>query len=405
MAFIKNEMKGEKLHRNVKVSALGSFFTDISTEMILPILPTFIVGILKAPTTALGLIEGVAETTASLFKLVSGYISDKLKKRKPIVILGYSFSAIVKPLLAVATSWAFVLFVRFLDRVGKGIRTSPRDALIADSTGKNKGRSFGFHRFMDTLGAVTGTLISFLILKFSLSEINTYRKIFVLSFIPAALAVMILLFGLKEIPISEKEKRDFAKEKTSITKELKLFLFISFIFTLSNFSYAFYLLRAKELGSPDWMLPILYLINTVTYAIISYPAGIISDSVGGKNVLAAGYLLYALTAILFGIVNRQWFPFIGFALYGAFQGITETGSKVVVASLSKSETRGRAYGVYHTTVGLAALPSSLLAGFIWKFFGGKNAFFLGFALATISFVIFLFTMYGKTRTLSKEGKE
>jgi len=392
-------MADERLHKNVKISGWGSLLTDMSTEMIMPVLPTFIVAVLKAPVTALGLIEGIAESTASLLKLASGYISDRIGKRKPLIILGYSFSALVKPLLALATGWIFVLAIRFFDRVGKGIRTSPRDALIADSSGKKKGKPFGFQRFMDTTGAATGSLIAFIILRHFNASINSYRLIFLISFIPALAAVIVLL-GLKEIARTNNPDNKSSIQKPSfktLPRRFKYFLIVSFIFTLSNFSYAFYLIRAKSAGIADWTLPLLYLINTVSYALFAYPSGIASDRLGARNLLGTGYLVYLMTALMFAFIDLSWFPFLGFVLYGLYQALVDTNSRIVVAELSDEETRGTAYGSYHTAVGIAALPSSLFAGIIWQKLGGKASFVYGAILSLIALVMLI--------TISKEKSQ
>ncbi len=379
-----------KIHKNILIMGWASLLTDLSSEMILPVLPIFITTVLGAPKAVLGLIEGIAETTASLLKYYSGKLSDKLEKRKPLVITGYAISTVTKPLLALARNWPFVLAIRFLERTGKGIRTSPRDALIADSGGKKSGRSFGFHRMMDTIGAVLGASVAFFILK----NYSSYRTIFMLSFIPALAAVIVLLLGLKEVQRKSSVSRTVPGFR-GLSKNLKKFILVALVFTLSNISYAFYLTRAKEIGAADYTVPLLYLIFTIVYAILAYPAGRLAEHIASKKLLATGYLVYAITAFLFAFMKTPLLLPVGFVLYGCFHALMDTNSRIVVAGLSDEGERGTAYGAYHTAVGLTALPANILAGFVWDKFKAENLFTIVGIVALLSASLLTVMVKGK----------
>lgn len=381
-----------KKARNVWYMGLASFFTDISSEMIFPILPLFLTTVLKANMAVIRLIEGIAESASALLKLISGWISDKFGKKKPLVITGYSFSAITKPLLALATHWTHVLAVRFLDRVGKGIRTAPRDALIAASVKKNeRGKSFGLHRALDTSGAIIGTLIAFFILQKYLGD--AFRLIFWLSFIPGLIAVLILIFAISDVKGEVKKK--FAFDFKNLNPNLKRFLLIITIFNLANFSYAFFILRARDVGVAVALIPLIYLVYNLFYASFSIPAGKISDKFRRRNVLFIGLLLFSLATLGFAFTATSIMIWILFALYGLFMVVTDGVSRAYVSDLALEEKRGTALGAYHTIVGITVLPANLLGGILWQKINVQAPFIYAAALSSISAVLLLILLRKK----------
>ncbi|MGB9700845.1 MAG: MFS transporter [Thermodesulfobacteriota bacterium] len=372
------------LNRQIFVLGWVSFFTDVSSEMIYPLLPVFLTSVLGASPTFLGLIEGVAEATASLGKLLSGWLSDRWQKRKALVVFGYLLSSVVRPLVALSTSAGQVLIIRFLDRVGKGIRTSPRDALIADSTAEDvHGKSFGFQRAMDHTGAVVGPLISFLLISYFTQN---YRLIFALAFIPAFWAVFILITGVQEKIISPPPAVNPLGKISlkSYSPSLRIFLFAVIIFSLGNSSDAFLILQAKENGVGVAWIPVLWMILHVVKSLSATPGGILSDRWGRKKTIILGWLLYS--AIYFGFAASKspetiW---VLFTVYGLFYGLTEGAERALVADLVPSSGRGTAFGLYNFSVGLSTLPASLLMGFFWEKCGAPFAFTFGACLAILA---------------------
>ncbi|MGQ9700908.1 MAG: MFS transporter [bacterium] len=376
------------LYQNIFALGITSLFTDLSTEMSYAIIPVFLKEVLKAQPVFIGLIEAVAESTASFLKTFSGYISDRLKKRKLFIFIGYSLSAIVKPLLALATQSWHVLVVRFADRFGKGIRTAPRDALIADSTKETYfGRAYGFHRAMDTMGAILGPLLAFIIL--SVSQQN-YRLLFALAFIPGIIAILFIIFGVKEI--TPQAKGVFKFSYSEINPRLKTFFIIMILFTLGNSSDAFLLLRARELGLSVSLIPILWLVFNISYFLWSYPAGVISDRMGRKNTIIFGLLIYTMTYAAMAAnksIMLLWFIFV---MYGMYYGFTEGNLRAFIADLTSTEHRGTIFGIYHTIIGITLLPANIIMGFLWQQFGFTIALSIGAALSfigAISLAVFI----------------
>jgi len=371
------------ISKNVIFLGLVSLFTDISTEMITPLLPLFLSDILRTPKSFIGLIEGVAEATASILKFFSGYISDKLKKRKFIVTIGYGLSSITKPFFGIVSNAYQVLFIRFMDRVGKGIRTSPRDALIADSISKEEhGKAFGFHRAMDTLGAVIGPFLAFIFLPYFN---NNYRSIFLLSAIPAFIAVLIIILFVRESKKIQREKREIIKISfMGLPKEFKFFIFFVILFTLGNSSDAFLILRASSVGINSKMIPILWVFFNIVYTIFSTPFGILSDKYGRKSVITLGLLVYSLVYAGFAFASKPIHIWCLFLTYGIYYAMVEGNFRAYVADIVPSRTRGTAYGIFHTGVGIALLPASLIMGILWEKLGVKVAFLFGSVLAIIS---------------------
>lgn len=378
---VKNKNFFDGLSKNVFILGIGSLLTDISSEMIYPIIPLFLTSVLHAPMSVIGLIESIAESTASILKIFSGWISDKLGKRKPLIVLGYGLSALSKPWLALSGSWMHVLLIRFSDRFGKGIRTSPRDALIADSSScETRGKAFGLHRAMDTVGAAIGPLIAFFVL---LKLENAYRLIFILAAIPGILGFLVLLFFVTE---KKKVKNIDSPEITfrSLDKEFIYFTLICAIFSAGNFSDAFLILRAKELGIKTVFIPLLYFCFNLTYALSAMPAGILSDKIGRGRVIKGGFFLFAFLYSGFALAKNTWTIWLLFIAYGSYYALTEGVQKAMVADLAPPSLRGTAMGTFNFTVGLAGLPASLIAGLLWQYFGAPIAFFYGASLAIIS---------------------
>ncbi len=374
--------EGKKIPSTIRLLGWVSFFTDVSSEMILPILPLFLRNVLRAGMTSIGLIEGLADATASLLKVVSGYFSDRSRRRKPLVVAGYSLSTLVKPMLAAATQWWHVLLVRFTDRVGKGIRTAPRDALIADaSSAHHRGRSFGFHRAMDTAGAIVGTLLAFLVLSL---KAQNYRLVFLLAFVPGALAVLILL-SLREPARETQSQRPVSPAIfLQMGSRYYLLLLLMVFGTFANVSYAFFILRANDLGVASRWIPLIYLVYNVVYAAVAMPVGALSDRRGRVPVLISGYLVMALVMFGFAHATLAVHAWLLFLAYGLVSAVLETVPRAFVADMVGSAARGSGLGLYHTTVGLAALPGSVLFGYLWHHFSARVAFYYGAGVSLVA---------------------
>jgi len=375
---------------SLNILALGftSMLTDVSSEMVFTLLPFFMVNVLGLEMALVGLIEGAAEATASLLKVFSGWFSDKINRRKPFAVLGYSLSAVVKPIFGLATLPFHILAIRIIDRVGKGIRTSPRDALIANSIQSGfRGKAFGLHRSMDTIGAVIGPLLAFI-----LFPIIWYRGVFFASIIPGLLAVILLVFLVKEKknPKITKRVSSITTEFKSLPKDFKIYIIIVGIFAMSNFSYAFFLLRAGELGISARFAPLLYLLFNLVYAIFAFPVGTLADRVGKKFVLMIGYVMFGVTCIGFAIAFSPIHAIILFVAYGMFFAIVDTLQRAIVPDIIKVEHRGTAFGALHMTIGITAFISSLLAGTLWQIYGAFVPFIFG-AIISIASAILLST--------------
>lgn len=376
-----------KIPKNILILGLVSFLTDASSDMIYPVLPLFLSDVLGSSTLFIGLIEGVAESTASILKIFSGWLSDRLGKRKFLVGLGYGLSAMGKPILSVVTAGWHVLLLRFADRFGKGVRTSPRDALIADfSPEERRGLSYGFHRAMDSAGAVVGPLLAFLFLPL-VSE--NYRILFLIASVPAMLAALILVLFVKERKRLKDKVISLAKPKLSrFDPKFKIFLLGVTIFTLGNSSDAFLFLRARGLNIDLVYIPILWLVLNLVYALVALPAGALSDRIGRKNLIISGLLAYTLVYLGFAFATRSSQVWILFGIYGLYYGLANGTMRAYVADLVKEERRASAFGVYHGVVGLTALPASLIFGWLWQSAGVSVAFGFGAGLAFLALLIF-----------------
>jgi MFS family permease len=388
------------LTRNVIVLGFVSLLNDGASEMIYPLLPVFLTAVLGAGPVALGVIEGVAESTASILKLFSGYFSDRVKRRKGWVVAGYSISNVIRPLIAFSTSWLHVLMLRFSDRVGKGLRTSPRDAIIADSTPvESRGLAYGFHRTMDHGGAIIGPLLATGLLLVYHDDLKT---VFLLSFIPGLLAVLLLFIGLKEQPRSAPSGGlNFRAAWAGMPAGFRKYLVIILVFTLGNSTDAFLLLRAQQLGVSIALLPAIWVALHIVKMGFSVPGGVLSDRIGRKKVIVMGWIVYVLVYGGFALANSQWHAWALFMVYGIYFGLTEGVEKALVADFAPSHLRGSAFGLYHLTVGIGALPASLLFGLVWQKFGIVAAFGMGAGLAMLASVM----LAGLEIKRPEEGKE
>jgi len=371
---------------NVLILGLVSFFTDVSSEMIYPLLPLFLTGVLGAGPAFLGIIEGVAESTASLLKLVSGIVSDRMRGRKRLVLFGYSISALMRPLIAIASSPFMVLLVRAGDRVGKGVRTSPRDALIADSVEPAiRGKAYGFHRSMDHAGALVGPLIATGLLVFFAMDV---RSVFWLAAIPGFIAVLLIVWKLREV---ERQSPAGSAVRLSFLPAgpLRRYLLILFLFTLGNSSDAFLLLKAGTLGVPAFRIPLLWAFFHLVKMLSSMPFGALSDRIGRRGVIVAGWCVYSLSYLGYAFAASELHIWLLFAIYGLFYGLTEGVEKAFLADMADPGQRGAAFGWYNFAVGAGALPASLLFGLIWQWAGGVAPFLFGAAFSAVSALLLL----------------
>lgn len=371
---------------NVLILGLVSFLTDMSSEMIYPLLPVFLTTVLGAGPAFLGIIEGVAESTASLLKLVSGIVSDRVRDRKKLVLSGYGISSLARPLIAAATGPVAVLFIRFADRVGKGIRTSPRDALIADSVEPSiRGKAYGFHRSMDHAGAIVGPLAATALLA---TVVTDLRTVFWLSAIPGALTVLLIIFKVRETG-RRRGTSDGGFLRLFPRGQLRNYILILFVFTLGNSSDAFLLLKAGQLGVSPVTIPLLWAWFHVVKMLSTMPFGALSDRIGRRSIIVSGWGVYAFTYIGFAFAATQLHVWLLFTIYGLFYGLTEGTEKALLADMAPAAERGSAFGWYNFSVGIGALPASLLFGFIWQGAGSAAAFGFGAGLALLASVLLL----------------
>jgi MFS family permease len=369
-----------RLGRNVIALGAVSFLTDVSSEMIYPLLPVFLTAVLGANASFIGAIEGAAETTAALLKLASGWWSDRVRKRKPLVVIGYGIASIARPLVAIAQTASQVLVIRVSDRVGKGIRNAPRDALIAESVDPSiRGRAFGFHRAMDNAGGILGPLIAFAVLTWHVAAIRT---VFWLAAIPAVLSVVVLVVFVRDVPRPAAAPAMGAPDLSQpLGARFWRVLGVIFLFTLGNSTDAFLLLRANQLGVPVALAPILWAALHVVKTASNIPGGTLSDRIGRRPTLIAGWLLYAAVYFGFARATAMWQAWALFGVYGIFFGLTEGSERALVADMVGLERRGTAFGWYNLAIGLGALPASLLFGFVWDRAGAPAAFVMGASLA------------------------
>ncbi len=385
---MKQERKMFGFSRNVFFTGLVSFFMDVSSEMIYPLVPLFLANVLGVNKSMIGLIEGIAESTASLLKVFSGWLSDRIGQRKNLMLAGYAISTLSRPVMALAGVWQQVLASRFVDRLGKGIRTAPRDAIIAESTETTHlDRAFSFHRSMDTMGAVVGPAIALLLLKL---HNNNYTMVFWLSMIPGAVAVLIIVAFIKE-----KKRAGVVAERPRLTLKhfdwrVKFFIVIATLFALGNSSDAFLILRAEQAGIPTMVIPAVYLMFNLVYSLSAIPAGIAADRFGMKRIILAGFILFAGLYYGFAVTSTPRAIWLLFGAYGLFMGLTEGIQKAFLATIIPPDFKATAFGVYATAVGLATLPASIIGGLLWDRVSPAATFYFGAATATLSALLFMF---------------
>jgi len=367
------------LPRNVWAVSLTSFLTDISSEMVINILPLFLANVLGVRTSVIGLIEGIAEATASLLKVFSGWLSDRLRARKWLAVGGYGLSALSKPFFYVANTWGAIAATRWADRVGKGIRTAPRDALVADSIDpRQRGLAFGFHRASDTAGAVLGLIIALIVVWVAQSTSlqlgrSTFQTVVLVSLVPAFLAVIALAIGTRDVPVKGQRERPVISFR-GLGKPFLVFMIIVGLFDLGNSSDAFLVLRAQERGlSVVGILGMLITFNLV-YTLVSTPAGSLSDRVGRKRVIVGGWLAYAAIYFGFALAGTGWQVWVLYALYGVYYGLAYGTTRALVADLVPAELRGTAYGTYNAVLGILDFPASVIAGLLWQGVGSWGGF-------------------------------
>ncbi len=382
-----------KLPRTVVSLGVVSLLNDASSEMLYPLLPLFLSQSLGASVAFVGLVEGVAETTASLLKLFSGWLSDRIGRHKALTFWGYALAGATRPLMAVAMAAWQVLFLRFVDRVGKGIRTSPRDALLARACDENiRGMAFGFHRAMDNMGALVGPLLASAVLVFAPEN---YRLVFVLAALPALLSLFVLWFGVQEhqeVVVKQSATKlpsTVANRQSPIAAvpsdlRFRWFLASTFLFTLSNSSDAFLLLRAKGCGVPDAAIPLLWTWLHIVKSAAAMPGGRLSDKIGRTSSIALGWLVYASVYAAFAFSQSPWQIWALFGIYGLYFGLTEGAERALVADLVPEEQRGSGYGTFHFVVGVGMLPASILFGMIWHLLRVEAAFLFGATLAFLA---------------------
>ncbi len=374
----------------VRALALVSLLTDAASEMVYPLLPVFLTTVLGASPATLGLIEGAAESTAAIVKLGSGWLSDRIGRYTPIVLVGYAIATITRPFIGMAQSASQVITLRLIDRTGKGIRGAPRDALLAGAVDASmRGRAFGFHRAADHLGAVIGPLIAWVLLQWVELDLRT---VFVLSAIPGVLAVLTILIAVRDpakVPVSavaDTAPRDTAASEP-MPRNFWSVLAVLLLFTLGNSTDAFLLLRAQQLGVPVAALPLLWAALHVVKSASSVPGGVLSDRVGRRTALLLGWGWFALVYAGFSVADRAWQAWALFLAYGLYFGLVEGAEKALIADLAPPSRRGTAFGWYNAAMGVAALPASVLMGAVWTARGPGPAFMIGAVLAVLSLLL------------------
>ncbi len=380
-----------KIPFNVWILGFVSFFNDIASEMIYPLVPIFLTSVLNAPVTTVGLIEGVAEGMSNIVKFFSGYFSDKVHSRKPFVVAGYSLGAVSKLLIGLAYSWPFVLFARFIDRLGKGVRTSARDSMLLQNTTKdNKGMIFGFHRAMDSAGAIVGPLLALVLLYFLKDDI---RLVFLLAFIPGVIGVILLLLFVKEKKVADGGKKfQFHFKWKELNPNFKFFLLILVIFSLGNSSDAFLILRAKDLGLSTLLVTLAYVLYNIVQAAVATPAGSLADRIGKRKVFAGGLLIFSAVYFAFGLISSSFWIWFLFPIYGLYIAFTDGVSKAYISEFMDERESGTYFGIYQTALGFATFFASFAGGYLWDKFGASSTFYFG---AIMSLLAFLILFYGK----------
>jgi MFS family permease len=389
-----------RLPRNIWVVTATSFLTDISSEMLFNLIPLFLANDLGVGTAIIGLIDGIAETTASLMKIYAGALSDKLGQRKWLAVAGYALSAVSKPFLYLANAWGWVLGVRFADRMGKGIRTAPRDALVADSINeKQRGLAFGIHRAGDTAGAFVGLGLAALIVWLTQAgaaelSVHTFRVVVLASILPAILAVVVLAFGARDVIAARKDTEPARLSLAGMDSRFKIFLFVVVVFTLGNSSDSFIILLGQNRGLDILQIMLMVMTFNLVYASLAGPLGALSDKLGRRRLIIGGWIAYGLVYLGLALSHTGWQVWVLYGLYGIYYGATDGVARALVADIVPVDRRGAAYGLYNAAIGITALPASVIAGLLWQGAGswtglGPSApFFFGAALALLAGILF-----------------
>ena len=377
---------------NILFLGLVSFFADISAEMVYPIIPLYLTSTFGATPALVGLIEGIAESLASLLKVFSGYISDRSQKKKRLAFFGYTTGLIYKIALILATSWVGILVARVIDRIGKGIRTSPRDVMVSESAPANQlGQAFGLHKALDMAGSAIGILLAYFIIQGNLNT-STYKTLFLVSMIPALIGLGLFAFIREQKNHPIKTREPFWKRVGELDNNLKLYLLVAFIFTLGNSSNTFLLLRAKSVGFTDSSVILLYFLYNLSASLLAFPFGKRSDKVGRRRILILGYLVFAFVYLGFGFAYNQIMIVSCFLLYGLYTAMITGVERAYIAEISPSDLKGTMLGIHSTLVGIALLPASLIAGVLWDLFGAVFPFIFGSSLALIAAILLVFFM-------------
>ena len=378
---------------NIIFLGLVSFFADISSEMVYPIIPLYLTAAFGATPLLVGFIEGIAESLASLLKVYSGYLTDKYQKKKPVAFIGYATGLIYKIALLVSTSWTGILISRIIDRIGKGIRTSPRDVMVSESAKEtDRGQAFGIHKALDMLGSAIGIILSYFILLRFKDNTSSYKLIFIISIIPAVIALLMFLFiKEKNTAYPQKERTGFLNQFKNLDQKLKMYLLISMIFTLGNSSNSFLLLRANTAGFDATSVILLYFIYNVTASLLAIPFGRMSDRFGRKNILVTGYIIFAVVYFGFGIADTKMGFMLLFMLYGIYTATTAGVERALITDIAPANLKGTMLGLQQTIVGISLFFASIIFGFLWNNFGSFIPFAFGATLSLISAILLMIT--------------
>lgn len=400
---VKNDLL-KKETRNIVLLGFVSFFADISSEMVYPLIPLYLTAVFGATPALVGLIEGIAESIASLLKVFSGYISDRFQHKKAIAFSGYATGAIYKVALLFAGSWTGILLARVIDRFGKGVRTAPRDVMVSESADKNSmGKAFGIHKMLDMAGSAIGIILACILVK-SIGE-NSYRIVFAVSIIPVLLALCMFIF-IKEKKIRREtvQREHFWKNISQLDGQLKLYLAVTFLFTLGNSSNSFLLLRATNVGFTSSDAILLYFVYNITASILSVPCGKLSDRIGRKKLLVGGYSTFALVYFGFAICNNKILMVLIFVVYGAYTAMTAGVERAFIAEIAPAKLKGTMLGLHSTLAGIALLPASVIAGLLWDSIGAYAPFMYGGIMALISAMILAKKLSYKPKSLMESQK-
>ena len=373
--------------RNVFFLGLISFFTDLSTEMVYPLIPLYLMATLGATPALVGVVEGIAESLASLLKVFSGYISDRFQKKKGLAFWGYAGGVFYKIALLIAGSWVGILTARIIDRTGKGIRTAPRDVLVAESAGDSMGKAFGLHKALDMSGAALGIFITYLLMR-NMPSSDNFRPIFIASLIPALLGLGMFTF-VRQTKNPPAQREPFWKNIKGIDGPLRVYLLVVFLFNLGNSSNAFILIKAKSAGFDDTNVILLYLLFSLVASALALPAGRLSDRIGRKRLLVPGYLVFSVCYLGFAFAGSGAMMILTFTLYGAYTAMITGVERAFVAEISPAHLRGTMLGLQSTIAGIALLPASVIAGFLWNRYGSTVPFLFGAAMSTLAAILVL----------------